>query len=457
MRKRGQILSCLALICACGALAPAAQETSVKALVVDAFSYEGRADQAWIADGSCRRVEERLSSVKSGIVLLDREHFAKVLEELELALALGGQERAPELALASHLVFGKVVDAHGAAELSVRLIDARSGRVVLAASYPIGPDSVARASSFAASDIARALGVELAPVVLELENAARQRALVNAAALFRRLQFHEIDPKRASLAYDLAAVVRSIDDLPSIESGGELAYFRGIFLLQLGKKEDAAAAFESLVGTDWEALGRLGLADMARLSGRHAEALTLYSKVLEANPGDAAAIYGMAKSSMALRDFESGVGYLLRLMELRPGDRIAEALLSTVQIDRIPVGDARGLRAEVSVFKAFYKGSFDEARALSRNGTSGLYYRPFLEGYGEYQAGDLIGAFESFSKAAEANPAYARTYFYLGETCLSLGRRSEARRYYSAYLLMSRSASDFQYVRSRLIECGVGE
>ena len=219
--------------------------------------------------------------------------------------------------------------------------------------------------------------------------AQSEQDVTEAIKTFRRVL--ELDPRHALARYNLALVLRRADRLPealdelrralAIDPRPEVHYTLGIMYWHQGDLERAASALRAAVA---------------------------------AEPRYADAHYSLGAVLKATRDWDGAAASLRRAIALRPDLAAAHYTLAQVLQQR---GDDRDARAH-----------FEEAERLRHQAQleqeAGVWT---AVGTQKLDSEDLLGALDSFRRAAAVFEAYAPAHYQMGRTLERLGQRDAAR------------------------------
>jgi len=219
--------------------------------------------------------------------------------------------------------------------------------------------------------------------------AQSEQDVTEAIKTFRRVL--ELDPRHALARYNLALVLRRADRLPealdelrralAIDPRPEVHYTLGIMYWHQGDLDRAASALRAAVA---------------------------------AEPRYADAHYSLGAVLKATRDWDGAAASLRRAIALRPDLAAAHYTLAQVLQQR---GDDRDARAH-----------FEEAERLRHQAQleqeAGVWT---AVGTQKLDSEDLLGALDSFRRAAAVFEAYAPAHYQMGRTLERLGQRDAAR------------------------------
>ena len=193
----------------------------------------------------------------------------------------------------------------------------------------------------------------------------------------------------------------------------------------------------------WIHLGQLYLDDR-----QLDKAEAAFSRVLEVEPDDAAALTGMARFHIAHRDFKRAIDLLRKALENQPS---ASQLHYYLGMAYRQTGDrdlARlhiGLRGPVTPW--FEDKLLIELNALHRNS------RTYLDtGKVAFERGDLFAAAENYRLALEFRPADATTHLALSWVLELLGKTNRARNQVELSLELDPYSAKAHYSKARLLE-----
>ena len=219
--------------------------------------------------------------------------------------------------------------------------------------------------------------------------AQSEQDVTEAIKTFRRVL--ELDPRHALARYNLALVLRRADRLPealdelgralAIDPRPEVHYTLGIIYWHQGDLDRAASALRAAVA---------------------------------AEPRYADAHYSLGAVLKAKRDWDGAAASLRRAIALRPDLSAAHYTLAQVLHLRGDDGDARAHFEEAERLR--HQAQLEqEAGVWTAVGTQRL------------DSEDLLGALDSFRRAAAVFEAYAPAHYQMGRTLERLGQRDAAR------------------------------
>lgn len=230
--------------------------------------------------------------------------------------------------------------------------------------------------------------------------------------------------------------------------------FRWLYLLafshhRLGNYQEAekyylrAMELDSAYLGGWIHLGQVYLDDKQL---DHAKAA--FSRVLNIEPGNAAALTGIARFHIANRNFERAIGPLKKALEIQPTASQLHYYLAMAYRqtdDRELARVHMGLRGTATPW--FEDKLLIELNALHRNS------RTYLDtGRAAFERGNLFAAEENYRLALEFKPGDATTHLALSWVLELLGKSDQARTQVELALEMDPDSAKAHYSKARLLE-----
>ena len=193
----------------------------------------------------------------------------------------------------------------------------------------------------------------------------------------------------------------------------------------------------------WIHLGQVYLDDT-----QLAKAEAAFSRALEIDPENAAALTGMARFHIANRDFERAIDQLETAVEIQP---TASQLHYYLAMAYRQTGDRELARQHMdqrgTVTPWFEDKLLIELSALHRNS------RTYLDnGLAAFERGDLPAAAENYRLALESRPGDATTHLALSWVLELLGKPGQARAQVELSLEFDPDSAKAHYSKARLLE-----
>ncbi len=193
----------------------------------------------------------------------------------------------------------------------------------------------------------------------------------------------------------------------------------------------------------WIHLGQVYLDDQ-----QPAKAETAFSRALEIDPENAAALTGMARFHLANRDFERAIGQLVKAVEIQP---TASQLHYYLAMAYRQTGNRELARQHMEQRGAttpwFEDKLLIELGALHRNSQTYLD-----NGLAAFERGDLRTATENYRLALESKPGDATTHLALSWVLELLGESDQARVQVELSLKFDPDSAKAHYSKARLLE-----
>ncbi len=226
----------------------------------------------------------------------------------------------------------------------------------------------------------------------------------------------------------------------------EWAYLLGVAQSDLGRSEDALAAFEQAALIRPEDLATsLRIADLLEQSGDPAAAAGVLEPALQLRPASAAVHYRLGRLasagavSIAIEHFEAALAS-------DPGYREAMyALARALQLEGRAEEAARQLslyEAADPVIRRHYEDPLIDAIAAIRSASA---QEVFNDGYAFQQSGDFERAIAMYENTLEIDPQYAQAHVNLVSIYGQLGDHDRAARHYELSIELNPSVSEAHY------------
>ena len=178
------------------------------------------------------------------------------------------------------------------------------------------------------------------------------------------------------------------------------------------------------------------------------KAESAFSRALNIDPGNAAALTGMARFHIAKRDFERAIDPLKKALEIQPTANQLHYYLAMAYRqsgDRELARQHLDLRGTTTPW--FEDKLLMELSALHRNS------RTYLDnGRTAFESGDLLGAAENYRWALESKPGDATTHLALSWVLELLGDTNQARIQVERSLELDPESAKAHYSKARLLE-----
>lgn len=230
--------------------------------------------------------------------------------------------------------------------------------------------------------------------------------------------------------------------------------FRWPYLLafshqRLGNYPEAAKYYLQAMQLDadylagWIHLGQVYIDDQ-----QLAKAEAAFSRALEIDPANAAALTGMARFHIANRDFERAIGLLEKAVEIQP---TASQLHYYLAMAHRQTGD-RELAHQHMEQRGVTTPWFED-KLLIELSTLHRSSRTYLDnGLAAFERGDLVAAAENYRLALESKPGDATTHLALSWVLELLGKSDLARVQVELSLEFEPDSAKAHYSKARLLE-----